>query len=164
MPLDAASFAPFGRVIDVSRTTAKSVNEGRGVRIDLPLGVDHDPRAARAATALYHLTPSALPFVTAVMEHHPCTAQAFVPTRASRYLVVVAPPRDDGSPDAPRARAFVATADQAVVYAPGVWHLPLVVLDEAATFLMQMWETGGPDDCHEHRLAAPLRITAPPAY
>jgi len=162
-PLDAASFAPFGRVLDVARLAARPVNEGRGVRIDVPFAVEHDAGAARPATAIYRLTPSALPFVTQTMEHHPRTAQAFLPTRGSRYLVVVAPARADGSPDAAAARAFVATADQAVVYAPGVWHLPLVVLDADAAFLMQMWETGGPDDCHEHRLAAPLRIDAPPA-
>ena len=48
----------------------------------------------------------------------------------------------------PSARAFVGRRGEGVIYAPGVWHLPMVALGEPADFAMLMWETGDPAaDC-----------------
>lgn len=40
-----------------------------------------------------------------------------------------------GLPDLTRARAFVATAEQAVTYGAGTWHAPMVALGEPGTAL-----------------------------
>ena len=73
-------------------------------------------------------------------------------TTAVAYPVAVA------VTDRSRARAFVARAGSGIVYAPGVWHLPLVAMERPGRFLMMMWETGTERDCEERALVAPLTI------
>lgn len=157
-PLDAGSFAEFGEVLALSALQPASVNEGRGLRRNVPR-LAAQP-GLRDSVALYDLAPSLPPVPVGLVERHPLAAQLFMPLEVGRWLVVVMPQRPDGTPDAAGVRAFVAGPDQAVVYAPGVWHLPLVALDRPARFLMRMAEGGTADDCHERRLAPALHVTA----
>ncbi|KAK1828182.1 ureidoglycolate hydrolase [Podospora conica] len=117
-------------------------------------------------------------FPVTVLERHPYTAQTFIPLTADpakRYLVVVAPslppsPADErlpvpttpgpfrplpgrGLPDLRRLRAFVATGKQAVTYAAGTWHAPMVALGDAGTamdFVVVQFANGvAVEDCQE---------------
>lgn len=46
-------------------------------------------------------------------------------------MVIVAPTRaQDGLPDLAGLKAFRCRGNQAVTYAPGCWHAPMVVVDE----------------------------------
>ena len=70
------------------------------------------------------------------LERHPYTTQVFTPLTKpganphSKYLVIVAPDSFEpfAQPDIGRAEAFVFDRGQAVTYAPGTWHSPMVVL------------------------------------
>ncbi|TRX95246.1 hypothetical protein FHL15_003938 [Xylaria flabelliformis] len=112
-----------------------------------------------------------------VLERHPFTSQTFIPLTADgtkRYLVVVAPttpvptgeeeenlpaPRDDaglpgrGLPDVSRLVAFVATGEQAVTYAAGTWHAPMIALgppDSTVDFVVVQFANDVPvEDCQE---------------
>jgi len=85
-----------------------------------------------------------------LLERHPYTNQAFVPMSTGSgeglkgddalekpgraYLVVVAKNGEDDRPDLNTLRAFVAGAGQAVVYATGIWHHPMVALETTIDF------------------------------
>ncbi|KAI0407618.1 ureidoglycolate hydrolase [Xylaria palmicola] len=113
-----------------------------------------------------------------VLERHPFTSQTFIPLTADatkRYLVVVAPtlapstrdeglpvPRDGGAgaglpgrglPDVRRLRAFVATGEQAVTYAAGTWHAPMIALGPPGStidFVVVQFANDVPvEDCQE---------------
>ncbi|KAI1738967.1 ureidoglycolate hydrolase [Xylaria scruposa] len=109
-----------------------------------------------------------------VLERHPFTSQTFIPLTADgtkRYLVVVAPtldptgedeslpaPRDAGLPgrglpDVRRLVAFVATGEQAVTYAAGTWHAPMIALgppDSTVDFVVvQFANDVAVEDCQE---------------
>ena len=43
-------------------------------------------------------------------------------------------------------------------YAAGVWHSPLIALDQPAELAMLMWETGGSADCEFFSLQHPVRV------
>lgn len=110
-------------------------------------------------------------FPVNILERHPFTTQTFTPlsSSASSYLVIVAPNQQQqqqssssssstvgNPPDLARTRAFVATANQAVTYAPGTWHAPMVALGHrlgvATTldFVVTQFANGVPDeDCQE---------------
>ncbi|KAF4975270.1 hypothetical protein FZEAL_7937 [Fusarium zealandicum] len=99
--------------------------------------------------------PSQSEFTVDILERHPFTSQTFSPlaSTASRYLVIVAPslppsssdeglpvPSGEGLPgrglaDLRGLRAFLATDRQAVTYAAGTWHAPMVVLGRQGTTL-----------------------------
>ena len=89
------------------------------------------------------------------MERHPLGSQAFIPLSENPYLVIVAPP---GEFDVHRLRAFLAHAGQGVNYVKGVWHHPLLVLNEVADFILV--ERGGAGlNFEDVRLLKPVIIT-----
>lgn len=163
-PLAAAAFSPFGEVVAADRLSSRPVNEGRGLRMDLPSirpaagEPSAGPNRPQDVVSVYEIAPSALPVHVALVERHPLSAQLFFALDAARWIAVVMPPRPDGSPDGAAARAFVGTAGQGLVYAPGVWHMPLVALDRTGRFLMRMREDGSAQDCLEHVLSEPLDV------
>jgi ureidoglycolate lyase len=95
------------------------------------------------------------------IERHPFTSQTFAPiglspSESARYLVVSAPTLKgrtingvNDPPDLGRIEAFVARGDQAVTYAPGTWHAPMIVLgDRRVDFVVTQFANGvANDDC-----------------
>ena len=157
--LTAGAFRLFGEVICADGLAGLAVNEGRGLRFNTGLALAHATRATAPTLALYRMQPSPPPVSVALFERHPHSAQLFLPMDARRYLVVVAPRLPQGGPDTHAARAFAARADQGIIYAPGVWHAPLIALDAISTFAMMMFETGEAEDCILYPLAAPLAVS-----
>ncbi|KIW92420.1 uncharacterized protein Z519_07404 [Cladophialophora bantiana CBS 173.52] len=111
-------------------------------------------------------------FKVSILERHPYTTQTFSPLGLSAsdssavFLVVVAPSLPSSTtattssghkttvvdpPDLTRLRAFLARGDQAVTYAPGTWHAPMVVLGQRRVdFLVTQFVNGvAEDDCQE---------------
>jgi ureidoglycolate lyase len=150
-PLSAAAFAPFGRVSDAP---------GPDDRVRIGPAVN---RRAHAATRLDWVLAEAksLPLTTQVMERHRHSSQSFVPCDAgARWLVLVAPYGADGRPDLAAALAFVADGNQALTYAPDVWHHPLCALDRPARFALLTHLDDGPDDDEFFTLPVKLEIVA----
>lgn len=84
----------------------------------------------------------------------PFTNEAAVPSTSSSSrasLVKAAMMRGPGLPDLSRMRAFVARGDQAVTYAAGTWHAPMVVLGvrEVCFVVAQNTNGVGIEDCQE---------------
>lgn len=158
VPLTAAAFARFGRVIDACGS-ATPANQGRAARHDVAIDLaQHDPRAPRLHAAVYRIEPSALPFVLTVVERHPLSPQLFFPNAAGCFLACACTMLADGEPDLAGLMAFVGRPSQGFVWNAGVWHAPLIALDAQGDFLMQQWQCGGPEDCEERRLATPFSI------
>ncbi|KAJ1920330.1 Allantoicase [Tieghemiomyces parasiticus] len=125
---------------------------------------------------------SARPFPAELLERHPYSTQVFIPVYraadrlvadgadrvlagtvnrqcAYRYLVVVALNGKDDRPDVSTLRAFVAHRWQGVSYRPGVWHHPMIVLEQETDFITLIWENGAAgEDCQVEHLAAPVLI------
>jgi ureidoglycolate lyase len=159
VPLDAQAFAPFGAVISAGLQAGTSANQGTAVRFDFCAPVTSTRPAARGNLAVFRSTKKTLPFAVRLLEQHPCSTQAFIPMVCRRFLVVVAPAKaDEGAPDVEGAVAFVCGPGQGVSYGPGVWHHPIVALDDDADFAMLAFEDGSAADCVEHPLAAPFLI------
>lgn len=97
----------------------------------------------------------------AALERHPHSTQSFLPIRAGRWLVLVAPTSADGSPDLSGALAFVAGPEQAICIGRNVWHAGLTVFDKPAEFGMIMWKADGGDDGVLFPLDVPLTVAIP---
>jgi ureidoglycolate lyase len=111
-------------------------------------------QGGRPLINLFRAQPRTLPVDITMMERHPLGSQAFIPLRRGRYLVVVAPP---GEFDPARMRAFWTDAWQGVNYAKGVWHHPLLALDQVSDFVVV--DRGGEgNNCDELPLAEPWRL------
>lgn len=159
-PLSAAGFSPFGNVVCVGAGQGLAANLGTAQRFDGCAPLIHGSAAAKPNLAVFASRPVALPFSVTLLERHPHSTQLFVPMVCGRFLVVVAPTSASGAPDAQALRAFVGLPGQAVAYAPGVWHHPILALDVPAQFVMLAWEEGGPEDCIEAPLPRPVAVQA----
>lgn len=137
-PLTREAFVPFGAVVEASAAARHyPINGGSTVRYHDLAPLDAGP-GGRLVVSVFRAQPRAMPMRIAMLERHPLASQTFVPmfgdTARRGYLVVVAPPGD--APDASALRCFLAGAGQGVHYAPGVWHHPLIALDEVSDFLV----------------------------
>ncbi len=157
-PLDRAAFAPFGDVVSAGLGHGATANQGTAVRFDWAARLASTRPDAKPNLAVFRSVARALPIEIGLLERHPCSTQVFLPLVCSRILVCVAPSADGGSPDLDGLRAFVTGPGAGVCYGVGVWHHPIVALDESADLAMLAWEDGGPDDCEEHPLASPIRL------
>lgn len=160
-PLSREAFRPFGDVVEVGATGGSSANQGSATRYDFAARLASSRPDARPNLAVFRSVRRALPFELRLLERHPCSSQAFLPMRAGRLLVCVAPSAPDGAPDAERIEAFLGAAGQGVNYLAGVWHHPIVALDADADLAMLAWEDGSPRDCEEHWFESPRLVVEP---
>ena len=74
------------------------------------------------------------PFQITMLEKHPFFSQAFIPRAKTQFVVVVAPPSDELVTE--NVRAFISNGDQGINYSRGVWHFPLISLDDDSHFIV----------------------------
>lgn len=149
-PLASASLAPLATLL-----RAKD-----GKYTDMPAVLEIGDSPGRHGFAILCPQPVAGPSVAiTALERHPHSTQSFVPIRAGRWLVVLAPTLPDGLPDMANVRAFLAGPDDAICIHRNVWHAGLTVLDGPAEFAMIMWRADAADDGILHELATPLTLT-----
>jgi ureidoglycolate lyase len=158
VPLTAAGFAPFGRVVSAGLQPGASANQGTAVRFDFCAELQSTRPDARANLAVFRSVAQTLPHDVLLLERHPCSTQVFLPLLVQRYLVCVAPTRPDGGPELGGLVAFLCLPGQGVAYAPGTWHHPMVALDAPGEFAMLAWEDGTPLDCEVRPLTERIRV------
>lgn len=155
--LTREAFAPFGEVIEVSDALPHfTINGGNTERYHDLAKIDPGPDG-KVIVSIFRGQPRALPFLVEMMERHPKGSQAFIPMSERPYLVVVAPAGVE--PGAENLQAFLARGDQGVNYGPGVWHHPLLALDEVCNFLVVDRSGPGPN-CDEVMLAQAVILPA----
>lgn len=146
--LTSEAYAPFGDVVSAERSDvpAKPANQGTAARRDFLAAVASLRPGAALNVCSFRCSPkTAWPLPVALLEKHPLSTQVFIPMNARRYLVLVA--LGDEAPDLATARAFLASAVQGVSYRPGVWHHPMIALDDTIDFTCLVWEDGTAGDC-----------------
>jgi ureidoglycolate lyase len=149
-PLTPEAYAPYGDVLMVAPRgePGAPANQGTARRYDRLAAIENlRPATATLNVAAFRCAPRrAWPMDLELLEAHPASTQVFVPMRVARYLVVVA--RGGATaPDLGTLAAFVAHGAQGVSYRPGVWHHPMIALDDDADFLCLVHEDGSPGDC-----------------
>jgi ureidoglycolate lyase len=155
-PLTREAFTPFGDVIEASEAARHfPINDGTTERYHDLAKIDLDAQG-RAILSIFRAQPRTLPLTLTMLERHPLGSQAFMPLSGHPYLVAVAARADTFQ--AGDVRVFLARADQGVNYAVGVWHHPLLALDEVCDFLIVDRAGPGPN-CDERDLPEPLTIS-----
>jgi ureidoglycolate lyase len=150
-PLDPEAYRPFGDVIAANRAGVLpvSANEGTAQKFERLAALDN-LREGKASlhVSLFRCSPGRLPMEIALLERHLRSTQIFIPMIARGFLVVVASPDVSGeAPDLSTLAAFLAGPGQGISYRPGIWHHPMIALDEVADFACFVHEDGTEDDC-----------------
>ena len=128
-------FAPFGTVIErVGHSDHFPINNGSTERFHAMAELDVAEQGGIGILSIFHASRRVFPYVIDLVERHPLGSQAFIPLdQASPWFVVVAEGR---SPEPETCRAFIARGTQGVQYAKGVWHHPLISLQDESDFLV----------------------------
>ena len=152
--LTRQAFAPFGDVIETAGVQGALINDGAAARFADLAEIDVCEEGGRPSVSIFRARPRSLPLTVEVLERHPLGSQAFVPLSRAPFLVLAAQ-GDLG--DSPRLRAFRTNGAQGVNIRRGVWHHPLLALDEESEFLVI--DRGGPGENLElGRLPAPILV------
>lgn len=131
-PLTASAFEAYGAVLDIPVAGGKAV-------LPPALANLRDYAQPDLSVARMEVT-KALPLEVTFMERHEFSSQTFLPLEACQYLVIVAPPGEQGQPDTDRAEAFLVHGGQSITYFPNTWHYSLTLLEGPANFAVWMWK------------------------
>jgi len=151
-PMDRATFAAFGDVLDVSGEADKIINQGMCGRFHDRAKLDFGD--GRAGVSLFQAKPRSLPLRLDMMERHPDGSQAFVPMSMDGFLVIVADD-DGGKPGLPRA--FQTMPGQAINFHRGTWHGVLTPLAAPGLFAVIDRIGEGPN-LEEHWFDTPYSV------
>ena len=152
-PLNAEAFRPFGQVFEAP------LQPGRNSFNEI---LENSRANASVDLSIVTIGPLVnLPMRATALERHPYSSQTFIPLRVTRYLVIVAPDKPDGSPDLDRVRCFLANGRQCVTYRRGIWHHDMTVLDETAEMAILMWCDGSDDDEEVLDVHTPFTVLLP---
>lgn len=158
-PLNPDTFAPFGQIIQASAGAQLfTINDGNTQRFH-DLACLEPGANGKMIVSLFRGQPRSLPFTVIMMERHPLASQAFIPLSGRAWLAVVAP--SGNPPSASDLRLFLCNGDQGVNYAPGVWHHPLLALDDVSDFIV-LDRSGPGENCDIIELPEPAIIPAFP--
>jgi ureidoglycolate lyase len=158
--LSTETFAHFGHVARAGEGLVKEIRGG-AVRLSRSEALfRHTPEAVDFTIDFYEVRGESETLTVRMAENHPNSSQVFIPMQVARYLVVVWPDRPGAGVE---PEAFIGTADDVVVYNPGVWHQGIVALDSDAVFASAMWRTRGGVDVEFAPIEPAFDITVPPA-
>ncbi|KZT42454.1 Allantoicase [Sistotremastrum suecicum HHB10207 ss-3] len=152
---------PGIKVTPANQGTANKFNNLADIVSSFPEG-----KAGTQSVSIYRSTPSEAElgkeFTVRVLERHPFNNQVFIPmgsggrvgtddltVHARAYLVIVALNGRDDKPDLGTLKAFIASASQGVSYNAGIWHHPIIALEQPTDFACVETQIGGGDklDC-----------------
>ncbi|MCC5811676.1 MAG: ureidoglycolate lyase [Ectothiorhodospiraceae bacterium] len=157
-PLTREAFAPFGDLIETAGAEHFPINNGSTERYHDLAQVQLLGEGARPLISIFRGQPFTTPLTIRMLERHPLGSQAFVPLSNRPYLVVVAEAGPE--PDTSTLRAFFVRGNQGVNYHAGVWHHPLLALEQESDFLVV--DRGGPGhNCDEYTLPETVTVTTP---
>jgi len=148
VPLTPDAFAPFGEVIAAGWGERLLINDGTTERFNNLAEIDVSAEGGRPIVNIFRAQPRVLPLPVRMVERHPLGSQTFVPLGPAPFLVLVAPPGDTVTPA--DLRAFKTAPGQGVNYRRGIWHHPLIALNEVSDFLV-IDRAGPGGNCDEVR-------------
>jgi ureidoglycolate lyase len=146
-PLTKEAFSPFGQVIETEGSDHFPINNGSTQRFHKLATVELGRDADDAIISIFRADTLSYPLEIKMLERHPQGSQAFIPMERQQFLIVVAPPESE--PDPSKIRAFISNGRQGINYGKGVWHHPILALENSSDYLI-VDRSGEGNNCDEH--------------
>ncbi|HSW07644.1 ureidoglycolate lyase [Aquabacterium sp.] len=163
-PITAASFAPYGWLIDVPQRPGRPINEGSSQRFDDLGGLALDAEGGAPCLAIFRASARDPRGPWRTLERHRLGTQSFVPLAGARCIVLVAlgVPGDLAAgtgaeqPDPATLRAFAVGGHQGLTLHAGTWHHGLLALDDGDFVVIE--RRAAAVDCDVADLAVPVLL------
>jgi ureidoglycolate lyase len=133
-PLTRDAFRPYGDVIQMAESRHYTINQGWAERYADMARLDLLEGEGTPNVGIVRAKARPMPLHVKLMERHPKSTQLFIPLEPRPFLVLVAAPSDPLRPE--NIIGFKTMAGQGVNYGRGVWHHPLIALDQSTDFLV----------------------------
>ena len=135
--LNKTNFIKYGNVISIESSIEKtSINRGWTDKFDkLSSYKSNDPQFSKPIFSIFRGLKRPKPFSINMLECHPLASQAFMPLNGNDWLIVVCNDKN-GEPELNNIRCFSAKSNQGINYFPGIWHHPLITLEDGQCFLV----------------------------
>src|SRR5262249_52144902 len=134
-----------GDVLEVGDTRHYTINQGWAERYADMAKLDLLEQGGAPNIGIVRAKARPMPLKVVLMERHPLSTQMFIPLAPRPFLVLVAPP---GELRAEKIVGFKTVAGQGINYGRGVWHHPLIALDQSTDFLV-VDRHGKDENCDE---------------
>lgn len=131
-PLTRDAFRPYGDVVEIGDSRHYTINQGFAERYADMAKLDLLDDGGAPNVGIVRAKPRQFPLQVKLMERHPKSSQLFIPLVARPFLVLVAAPADQPQ----NIIGFKTMAGQGINYGRGVWHHPLIALDQSTDFLV----------------------------
>jgi ureidoglycolate hydrolase len=162
-PLNHELYKEYGSVISTrSDVEPKSANLDTAKKYNwLSDFKNLKPGVAKTNVCLFRSNPmvqsSQTIFEVKILERHNKSTQIFIPMgNVKSYLVLVS--LGESEPDLKTLKAFLATGLQGVSYHPGVWHHPLIAIEQESEFACFVHEDGSSEDCQVFNLNSKVEV------
>jgi ureidoglycolate lyase len=132
--LTKESFQKFGEVIEIQGSESKTINNGYAQKYFEQCVMDADEKGGKSTLHIYVAKKRKFPLKIDMLEKHPFFSQTFLPRSTEPFLVVVALGGD--KPDFSTLQAFITNGDQGVHYKRGIWHFPLISIEDKEQFIV----------------------------
>ena len=132
--LKQEDFSPYGKVLSVENSEAIVINNGFANKHHNLCDMDCNDNGGVATFHLYIGKKREFPLKINMMEKHPHFSQTFMPRSTKPFLLVVA--LGNEKPDLNTLCVFKTNGNQGVHYKKGIWHFPLISLDDNEQFIV----------------------------
>lgn len=132
--LTSESFKDYGKVISVENTNSIIINDGFAQKHYNLCDMDATEKNGVSTLHIYIAKKREFPLVINMLEKHPYFSQTFMPRGNKSFLVVVA--LGDKKPDLSTLKVFKTNGNQGVFYKRGIWHFPLISIEDNEQFIV----------------------------
>ena len=132
--LTAENFSDFGEVVSIESKESKTINDGFAEKFSDIATLDTLEEKGQTSVHMFVAKGRRFPLHISMLEKHPYFSQTFIPRHSSPFIVVVAPPSK--SPVIENLRAFITNGQQGINYSRGVWHFPLISMNDSSEFIV----------------------------
>ena len=132
--LTAENFSQFGQVISCEQKDCLTINNGYAKKYPDLATIDTQENGGTTAVHIFVAKKRQFPLQIKMLEKHPFFSQTFIPKDNQPFLVVVTPPSDE--PNIEDIRSFISNGEQGVNYSRGVWHFPLISVNDDTQFIV----------------------------
>lgn len=160
-PIERFAYQPYGDLIAADETRPfTSTNFGKAKRFDYLSDVSNlRPAGAKLNLCVFQCQGVDLPLEIGLLERHSYSSQVFLPIGGNaKFLVIVC--LGEERPDLSTLRAFRVLGGQGISYKPGVWHYPIMALEQPLDFSCLVFEDGSAADCQVLNLDQPVTVEA----
>ena len=128
------NFADFGEVVSIHNKESKTINNGFASKYSDVALLDTNEEQGHTSVHIFVAKSRQFPLHISMLEKHPFFSQTFIPRHSSPFVVVVAPPAE--RPSIEKLKAFITNGDQGISYSRGVWHFPLISMNDNSQFIV----------------------------